>query len=151
MTNPSQTTKYTIMSNIPTVQQIYAAFGRGDVPTILELLSESVEWEYGICSTDVPWLQPRRGRAAVGGFFMVLGAVEFHSFQVKTILEGDNLVVALTDIEVTVKETGQRIVEVDEPHIWHFDEQGLVSRFRHRVDTHQHWLAYTGVEVPENV
>jgi hypothetical protein len=26
-------------------------------------------------------------------------------------------------------------------HIWHFDAQGRVARFRHRLDTHQHWEA----------
>ena len=40
------------MSNVHTVQEIYAAFGRGDVPAILSRLSESVEWEYGPTSFE---------------------------------------------------------------------------------------------------
>ena len=48
------------MSNIPTVQDIYAAFGRGDVPAILAQLAEDVDWEYGMADAGVPWLQPRR-------------------------------------------------------------------------------------------
>jgi ketosteroid isomerase-like protein len=47
------------------VQNIYAAFGRGDIPAILERLAPDVEWEYGVESTNVPWLQPRCGRAEV--------------------------------------------------------------------------------------
>lgn len=35
------------MSPIETVRQIYAAFGRGDVPAILACLAEDVDWEYG--------------------------------------------------------------------------------------------------------
>lgn len=57
-------------------------------------------------------------------------------------LEGPDLVVALIDLEATVKETGKRIVERDEVHIWHFDEAGKVVRFRHCVDIYQHAMAY---------
>ena len=43
------------MSHVKTVQSIYDAFGKGDVPTILGHLAENVEWEYGLVSTNVPW------------------------------------------------------------------------------------------------
>jgi ketosteroid isomerase-like protein len=33
------------VSNAETVQAIYEAFGRGDVPTMLEKLDDAVEWE----------------------------------------------------------------------------------------------------------
>jgi ketosteroid isomerase-like protein len=33
------------LSNTHTVQQIYEAFGRGDVPGILDKLDDSIEWE----------------------------------------------------------------------------------------------------------
>ena len=48
-------------SNIQTVQSIYAAFGRGDIPAILSDLAVGVEWEYGILDAGVPWLQTRGG------------------------------------------------------------------------------------------
>ena len=35
------------MSNLATVQAIYAAFGRGDVPAILSHLTDGVAWEHG--------------------------------------------------------------------------------------------------------
>lgn len=131
------------MQNLEVVRQIYEAFGQGDIPTILDHLAEDVEWEYGVSSTNVPWLQPRRGRQEVSGFFEALGALEFHNFVPKTMLQSDDVVVALIDLEAMVKETGQRISEEDEAHIWHFAE-GQVVRFRHRSDTHQHLLAYQG-------
>lgn len=131
------------MENVAVVQQIYEAFGRGDVPAILDHLAEDVEWEYGVNSTSVPWLQPRRGRQGASEFFGYLGGLEVHKFVPKTMLESDDVVVALIDFEATVKETGQRISEEDEAHIWHF-AQGKVVRFRHRADTHQHQLAYQG-------
>ena len=57
------------MSNAATVQAIYEAFGRGDVATILDKLDDAVEWETTVPVPDVPWLQPRRGKASIVGFF----------------------------------------------------------------------------------
>lgn len=130
------------MAHTQTVQQIYEAFGKGDVPAILATLAEDVVWEYGEASTDVPWLQHRRGREAVAGFFEALAAVDFHSFTPKAFFEQDSMVVVLVDLEATVKKTGRRITELDEVHIWHFGPDGKVVRFRHRVDTHAMWKAY---------
>jgi uncharacterized protein len=132
------------MSHAQSVQQIYEAFGKGDIEGILGRLADNVEWEYGITSTDVPWLQPRRGRAQVAAFFEALGAMDIHTFQPKAIIESGHTVVALADFEATVKATGRRISEEDEVHVWHFDAAGKVSRFRHRADTHQQWLACSG-------
>ncbi len=132
------------MSNLQTVQEMYAAFGRGDVPAILQQLSAAVEWEYGIAASDVPWLKPRRGRAAAAAFFKSLGAIQIEKFVTKLFLEGPGVVVVLIDIEFVVTATGRRVVEEDEVNIWHFDAQGKVARFRHRVDTQQHLLAWRG-------
>ena len=132
------------MSNLATVQGIYAAFGRGDVPAILAALADDVEWEYGVTSTDVPWLQPRRGRDAVVGFFQALGAVEMHRFVPSAIAESGPFVLALCQFEATVKATGKRISEVDEVHVWTFDAAGKVARFRHRIDTRHQQDAFRG-------
>jgi ketosteroid isomerase-like protein len=128
------------------VQQIYQAFGRGDIPAILDHLAENVEWEYGINSTNVPWLQPQQGRAQVPKFFHALDTLDIHTFQPTTFFESDNTVIVLVNLEGTVRDTGRRIVEEDEVHIWHFDAARKVSRFRYRVDTHQQWSAYRGRE-----
>jgi uncharacterized protein len=132
------------MSHIPTVQAIYGAFGRGDVPAILALLSADVDWEYGGGSTDVPWLQPGRGLAAAGAFFQALAAIEITRLEPRAVMESGATVVALFQLEATVKATGRTVVEEDEVHIWQFDAAGKVARFRHRVDTHMHFLAFHG-------
>jgi ketosteroid isomerase-like protein len=132
------------MKNIEKVKQIYTAFSRGDVPAILEQLADDVEWEYGIAATDVPWFQLRHGKSEVPKFFESLGEFELHKFEPKTFLENGNIVVVLIDVELTVKATGIRVVEEDETHIWHFNSQGQVIKYGHRLDTHRHWLAYKG-------
>lgn len=132
------------MSNAAKVQAIYEAFGKGDVPAILSSLADDVDWDYGHDSTDVPWIQPRRGRDAVGAFFAALSALDFHKFAPKELLEAGSTVVALIEVEYTVKATGKRVTDEDEVHIWRFGPDGKVARFRHVVDTHAVQLAYQG-------
>ena len=128
------------MSNLETVQGVYEAFGRGDVPAILSRLAESVEWDSGSTSR-VPWLQERRGREGATAFFSSVAGLEFRKFAPKTFLEGPGVVVVLLDVEFSVKATGKSVAEEDQVHIWNFNERGEISRFRHRVDTEKHALA----------
>lgn len=123
------------------ISNIYEAFGKGDIPAIMEHISEQADWEYGASDHSIPWLQHGTGHDAVLRFFTALQGLEFHQFHPKMLFANGNIVVALIDLEVTVKTTGKRIVEEDEVHIWHLDETGKVNRFRHRVDTLQHYLA----------
>jgi uncharacterized protein len=51
--------------NLKTVQAMYEAFGRGDVPSILERLDDDVVWEEGGLDHGVPWLRRRRPRRRV--------------------------------------------------------------------------------------
>jgi hypothetical protein len=127
------------MSPLAVVQEIYEAFGRGDVEAILARLHPDVEWEYASGPTSVPWLQPRRGRAGARQFFVDLQAsLEIQHFAPKEFFEGTRVVVVLLDLEARVKATGKPIKEEDEVHIWRFDDSGQVTRFRHRADSHQH-------------
>lgn len=132
------------MGNLESVRSIYEAFRRSDVAAILKRLSPEVEWEYGIQTTQAPWLLPRRGRLAVAGFFEAMGALDVKKFTVTRLLEDGPVVIALIDIEATVRATGESFSEVDEAQIWTFNEKGLVVRFRHRSDTIQHERAFRG-------
>ena len=92
---------------------------------------------------EIPWLQKRDGRDDVAGFFESLAALEFHRFEVKDILDGGHVIVALIDIDATVKATGKRVTEEDEAHIFRFNPEGKIARFRHGVNTHATLLALT--------
>ena len=128
------------MSNIDTVKQIYESFGRQDVPAILSKLADNVEWEYGN-GQAVPWLQEIKGRDAVPSFFEALGVLDISLFQPKLYFETENIVIAVTDVQWTHKDTGKFVDNQDEIHIWHFNPEGQVAKYGHRVDTHSHWLA----------
>jgi hypothetical protein len=133
------------MRNLQTVQAMYEAFGKGDIPAILQHMDPQVDWEYIAPSVALPWLQRRRGPAGVGAFFEALQGLEFHTFTPTQFFEDGDTVAVLFDLEVTVKSTGKRIVEHDEVHVWHFGPGGKVVRFRHVLDTHAQWMAYRAV------
>lgn len=122
-----------------TVEAIYAAFRRGDIAGILAALREDVEWEHDAVDHGIPWLAPRQGRAQVTGFFEALRALDIRKFEPKRILADDSMAIALIHVELAVRATG-RVVNDVELHLWTFDAQGKVARFRHVADTHQHWL-----------
>jgi uncharacterized protein len=128
------------MSNVQTVQAIYEAFGRGDVPAILERLHPDVEWEHDSVSHGIPWILPRRGRASIPQFFEALQALDFHVFEPVALLEGAGMVSGIIRMEATFRATGKKITDL-EAHLFTFDDAGRVTRFRHFADTHQQLLA----------
>jgi len=132
------------MDNAGTVQAIYAAFGRGDVPAILAHLAEGVAWEQWTTENSaqtagIPWLAARKGPAEVVGFFEALSKLKFHEFQVLSVMAGGNQVAS--EIRFEVELPGGVRVRDEEMHLWTFDEQGKVTRFRHYLDTHKHMRA----------
>lgn len=130
-------------TNVQTVQRIYQAFSTGDAATILAQLAEDVRWDHFHRTPDAPWLKPRQGPADVGGFFAtVMECLDFKAFQVKEILDGGHVVVALVDLTAEVRRNGRVVVESDETHIWRFNAEGKVNGFRHGADTAQHDAAW---------
>jgi ketosteroid isomerase-like protein len=129
------------MNHLQTVQHIYQAFGRGDVPGIMEYLAEDVEWEHDAQDHGIPWITPGRGKQHVLGFFGVVGKeLEITQFDVDDLLVGTNRVIAVIRFGATVRATGKSVRDY-ELHTWTFGPSGKVEKFRHVVDTHQHWLA----------
>ena len=129
------------MSNVETVQAIYEAFGRGDVPAILDRLAEDVEWDRDAPGYGIPIYEPGTGREHAKRFFERLGELEINRFEPTNFLSGGNQVAVPINVEVKVKSTG-KIVEALEIHLWTFGDDGKVSRFFHSIDRHAFWLAY---------
>jgi ketosteroid isomerase-like protein len=136
------------MSNLATVQSIYDAFGKGDVPTILEMLADDVEWESWVDNSSVragvPWMTPLSGRENVARFFEVAGQFEMVDLQVLSFLEGGNQVAVEFVIEVRLPGWGGRSFRDEEIHLWTFDNTGKVSRLRHYTDTAKQIAAFAG-------
>jgi ketosteroid isomerase-like protein len=124
--------------NAATVREIYEAFGRGDIPAIIDRLSDDVDWEAGRTEDyGVPWLRAGRGKEHVLSFFETLGAIDIKHFQPTTIAGSGNTVLALLELEAVVQATGRDVNDL-EIHVWTFHPDGLVASMRHIVDTVQH-------------
>jgi ketosteroid isomerase-like protein len=136
------------MSNLATVKAIYEAFGRGDVPAILDVIADDCEWEAwsdnSAVKANVPWLQPRVGKAGVGEFFSVVGQMDIVDFQVLSFMDGGNQVAVEFVLEVKLPSYGGRGYRDEEMHLWTFNDAGKVVRLRHYTDTAKHVAAYRG-------
>src|SRR5262245_882372 len=104
---------------IDVVQGIYAAFGRGDVPFILDQVTDDVDWASEPDQTIAPW-HGKRTKSEMPAFFQALGeTVDVTEFTPLTIAANDTDVLAVIRFGVTVKATGKSGV-MDLHHWWRF-------------------------------
>ena len=63
--------------NIEQVKKLFKSFGQGDIPSVLKMLSDDIEWQSpvtGIIDREtISWATPRKGRDQVAQFFKELG------------------------------------------------------------------------------
>jgi ketosteroid isomerase-like protein len=123
------------VSNTETVKAIYEAFGRGDVATILDKLDDAIEWETSVPVSDVPWLQARRGKAHIVGFFQSMAPLSITRFEPHTIFDGGDKVFVLIAFEATAG--GKHYAFPNNGHLWQFNADGKVVSFDHITDTAQ--------------
>lgn len=127
--------------HLKTVQSIYEAFGKGDIPYILSQLADNVKWDHWKDNTaqnaGVPWMQPRNNPKEVMAFFQTLSVLDFKDFQVLAIYGSGNKIAAEVELEALNRDTNKTMRD-EELHTWTFNEEGKVIRFRHYLDTHKH-------------
>jgi ketosteroid isomerase-like protein len=118
--------------NVQLVKDGYAAFSRGDIPGLLSLLAEDVEWI--IPGAGLPLAGTHRGHDGVANFFQKLSAEwEILDFQPREfVAEGDRVLVVGWE-RAKVKATN-RTAEVD--WIMSFTvRNGKIAIFREYADT----------------
>lgn len=135
------------MSNLETVEQIYQAFGRGDVDFMIDRFRDDVVIEpwrtTAVEGGRVPYYRRREGKAGARAFYAAMDAVELRSFTNNGLLSGGDHVAALVSIEFTVKATGITVRD-EEVQLWTFDGAGLVASLQHYGDTAKHIAANGG-------
>ena len=98
--------------NTAIVESIYAAFGRGDVPAILDSLADKFEWHHHGPIEDIPWAKSRHTKDEIVEFFQVLDkTVEFEKFEPRQFVAQGDTVVALGWWRAKGKATGRVIEE----------------------------------------
>jgi len=97
----------TEQENVQRIQELYAAFGRGDVPAILDQLTDDVVW-YDPGPPEVPHAGRYRGREEVGSFFArIAETLEIEEFAPTEFLGQADRVVVLGSLHGRVKDTGR--------------------------------------------
>ena len=131
------------MTNTEVVQALYAAFMRGDLSTILTMVSETVSWDNSrVASKECPWNGDFSGRSQLPGFFKAVGDnFAFTMFEARSFVASGNDVVALLRLESTLIKNGRPLVN-DVVHVWSLDDDGLVTSYRHFNDTAQELAAW---------
>ncbi|MCC6805773.1 MAG: nuclear transport factor 2 family protein [Anaerolineae bacterium] len=117
------------------VQAAYAAFGKGDVPGVIALLTPDVLWESVGNPADFPALGPKTGRAAVEAQFRMLGGLlSFQSFEPRQFFaSGPDTVFVLGHYDRTVIKTG-RAANSDFVHVFVI-HNGKIASYREFQDT----------------
>lgn len=124
----------TAEQNTAIVQDMYAAFGRGDIATLLDNLSDDVVW-IGVYGTgpQVPQSGERQGKAAVGQFFQqVAENTKFSTFEPKQFVASGDMVVCLghytatTPVDKTFAGDWAMVFQL---------QDGKVSRFQEFCDS----------------
>jgi ketosteroid isomerase-like protein len=118
------------------VQSAYAAFGRGDIKTILDLLDAKVDWQ-GVVGVgpNVPTGGLRAGPAQVEQFFSQVNQnVDFKTFEPREFVAERDKVVALGYYEGLVKKTG-RTFKSEWAMVFTFSA-GRIVRMREYADAH---------------
>jgi uncharacterized protein len=130
------------MDHVEAVRGVYEAFGRGDIPSILALLADDIEWDQDAPAYGVRILEPGVGKPHVGRFFAAVAEdLEFLKFEPTNFLAGGDQVAVTINARSRVKPTGN-VYEMLEIHLWTFGNDGKVSRFFHCIDRHAMVLAY---------
>jgi uncharacterized protein len=130
----------TTATNTDRVQTIFEAFGRGDVPAILDQLADDVRFVSHL-DPVVPWAGEFRGKDGVGRFFQALGgSVEVSDHPVTSLVADGDTVVAMGDVTFRVRETGRpgssswvyvfRLADGRVERYDQFNDPGLADAFR---------------------
>ena len=115
------------------VDRAYEAFGRGDVPAILNLIADEVDWEF-VGSASLPYGGRRRNKKEVADFFAaVQRADDIHAFEPREFIEAGEHVTVLGWERSTAKDTGK---DFDSEWVHVFTvRDGKVTRWRGLFNT----------------
>jgi len=116
-----------------TVQSAYAAFGRGDIPALLELLTDDVEWTHR-GSIGLAYMGTVRGKPAVAGWFGHVAELDgIQVFEPREFLAGPDHVTVL-GWERTQALPAGGVFETDWVHVFRLRD-GKISQFIGTYDT----------------
>jgi ketosteroid isomerase-like protein len=119
---------------VQVVQDLYAAFGRGDMAGMLALLDEDVDWYFNGRPQDIPFAGHWQGHTRMADFFQtVTTTCDILEFGPDEVLIFGNHILSLGYERVRVKTTGREF-ESNWAHLFTVKE-GRIIRLREFYDT----------------
>ncbi len=123
-------------TNVATIRSVYDAFGRGDVRSILNVLSDDVDWATEAASTAVPWYGARSGKSEVSAFFEQFGsAMEVDEFTPVAFAANEADVMTVVRLRARHRASGRSVAM--HLHHWFTFRDGLITHHRATEDTAQ--------------
>lgn len=93
--------------NIKVIENLLAAFGRGDMQAVLGLFAEDVDWRMPGPKV-IPYVGDRKGREAIEAFYKQLAELcSVEHWELRKLIDGGDDVVALGFERLRVKSTGK--------------------------------------------
>jgi ketosteroid isomerase-like protein len=125
------------------VQSLYAAFGRGDIATIVNACAPDTSWQVNGRPQDYPILGVRNGRSPVSEFFrQVAENQEANDSSPREFHPLGDLAIVLGHDAWKIRKTGKPAA-TNSVHIFWFKD-GKVTVFREFTDTTQFADAWRG-------
>jgi ketosteroid isomerase-like protein len=122
-------------ANVRVVEGMFASLQRGDIPGVLDRLSDDIEWRIAGPS-ELPYAGVHRGRDEVANFFETFGReADFEVFEPREYIAKGEKVVVLGHERQRIKASG-RIVETDWAMVF-APRDGRIARFRNFVDSRE--------------
>lgn len=126
--------------NIQTVRDAYSAFTRGDIQTVLDALTDDVDWELPGPS-QIPYAGTFHGKNGAAEFFRILmESDEVEAFEPQRFFADGDMVVALGRYSARVKATGKSAT-AEWAHAFTLRD-GKVAKWHEYVDTGTYAKAY---------
>ena len=121
-------------TNIKLVQEAYGAFGRGDIPAALDMMTPDMTWGMIGREKDVPMAGIRNGKAGAAEFFRLLKETqEIKSFEPQKFAAADDMVFVAGHTAWTMQRNGVS-GESDWVHVFTIRD-GKISAYRGHQDT----------------
>lgn len=126
--------------NLDVIRSAYIAFRSGDIPGVLNTLTDDVEW-FTPGPSQIPYAGTFRGKGGVTEFFRILSQNEdVQIFEPEHFFADGDTVIALGRYAARVKDTG-RTAQADWVHQFTFRD-GKIAKYREYFDTAKFAQAY---------
>jgi uncharacterized protein len=129
--------------SVALIRSVYEAFAKGDVQTVLGLLSDKVEWneaEHFPYWPGGPIVGPQAVLAGV--FARIPGDFDGFTVDVRRLVGAGDTVLGEVRYRATAKATGRRL-DAQVAHVWDVRD-GKIARFQQYADT-WHIAQVTGI------